>query len=123
MYAVGFDPDGTLSAANAAQFGAGTSAWGGANLLWVITSGNSGPVVIRGRQIDGPNGLRFNGGLDQDYEDWNAAPLLPELRLLWSDQAGSWGSYVRLQAPGCYAMQIDGVSFSEVIVFQAVMDA
>jgi hypothetical protein len=27
--------------------------------------------------------------------------------------------YIRMQAPGCYAMQVDGLSFSYVIVFQA----
>jgi len=36
--------------------------------------------------------------------------------------SGSRGrpSYVRVRAPGCYAAQIDGTSFSRVIVFTAV---
>jgi hypothetical protein len=29
-------------------------------------------------------------------------------------------SYTRLRAPGCYAYQIDGLTFSRVIVFRAV---
>lgn len=84
--------------------------------------GGAGPAVVRGQQIDGSHALRFNGGEDQaNYTgDWAVAPLLPELRQFWADSSGDEGSYVRLQAPGCYAMQVDGLTFSEVIVFQAV---
>jgi hypothetical protein len=38
----------------------------------------------------------------------------------WTGQApGSRGrpSYVRVRAPGCYGVQIDGTSFSTVVVF------
>ncbi len=125
VYALGFGTDSSLPAVDAAHFGTGASKWGGMKVVWVMAPGNNGAVIARGRQIDGSHALRFNGGLDQqNYQgDWTVATLLPELRLVWLDQAGAWDSYVRLQAPGCYAMQVDGLSFSEILVFQAVVGA
>ena len=32
----------------------------------------------------------------------------------------SWVTSTRVREPGCYAYQVDGTSFSEVIVFEAV---
>ena len=32
----------------------------------------------------------------------------------------AWITYTRVQAGGCYAYQVDGTSFSEVVVFRAV---
>ncbi len=126
VYAVGFGSDGTLLVSTASHFGAGTSGWGGRKLLWIIAPGNAGPVIVRGGQLGGAHTLRFNGGIDQqNYTgDWAAAPLLSALRLLpnrYVDPTVLDMDFVRLQASGCYAMQVDGLTFSEVIVFRAVM--
>jgi hypothetical protein len=78
-----------------------------------------GPVLIRGRQLDGAHLLRF--GL--------AFVPSTELRIArWGSSAGApgWGfraSSTRLRAPGCYGYQIDGRTFSRVIVFQAVLES
>jgi hypothetical protein len=32
---------------------------------------------------------------------------------------GVWPSFTRVRKPGCYAYEVDGTSFSEVIVFRA----
>jgi hypothetical protein len=40
----------------------------------------------------------------------------PDLGSPWSN----WSAYLRMQAPGCYAIQLDGTTFSEVIVFRVV---
>jgi hypothetical protein len=45
----------------------------------------------------------------------------PGETVMWSGQAaGSRGrpSYVRVRGPGCYAAQIDGTTFSSVVVFR-----
>lgn len=85
--------------------------------LWIAAPNYSGPVLIRGRQLDGPDEVRF---------EWGADPAA-ELRLP-ADEAGgsvavpgwrSWNGFTRLRAPGCYAVQVDGIDFSVVIVFQA----
>jgi hypothetical protein len=128
QYNVGSPAEGVLRYSTAAAFGAAPSVWGGQSVLWVIRPEALGPVLVRGRQIDGPNELRFNGGIEQQgyVGSWSAAALLPELRLLGSYDAVSWsywGSFMRLSAPGCYAYQVDGLTFSYVFIFQAVPES
>ena len=128
LYNVGSSADGVLRYSTAAVFGAASSTWGGQSVLWAIRPEAFGPVLVRGHQVDGPNALRFNGGVDQQnyVGSWSAAPLLSELRLRGSYDAVSWfywGSFMRLSAPGCYAYQVDGLTFSYVFIFQAVPES
>ena len=90
--------------------GWGYEGWGGAKILWTVPRYN-GPYIVRGRQLDGPNEVRFDQG-----PNWSRK-LHDELRLV--------GSYTRLNpaatylhASGCYAYQVDGRSFSYLIVFE-----
>jgi hypothetical protein len=93
------------------------SRWSGQKMPWMRSPSYRGPVLIRGRQLDGTHRVRF--GL----------ALVPptELRIgSWGTAAGApgWGfraSMTRLRAPGCYGYQIDGRTFSRVIVFEAVL--
>lgn len=93
------------------RVGWGYDGWDGTKLLWTVPR-YRGPYIVRGRQIDGPNELRFDQG-----PQWSRK-LHGELRLV--------GSYPRLnpaatflRAPGCYAFQVDGLGFSYLIVFEA----
>ncbi len=85
--------------------------WGGQKVLWFINPSYRGLVLIRGRQLDGSHEVRFNQ-LDRQL-------------LLDSSFGGTpWfnmPTYTRLQAPGCYAYQVDGIEFSYLIIFQAVV--
>lgn len=91
------------------------SDWSGNKIAWTARKGFRGRVLIRGRQVDGAHELRFGDG------------QLPakEMRLTAAaDDVGEdgWyqhGSTTRVRAPGCYAWQVDGTSFSYVIVFRA----
>ncbi len=87
--------------------------WGGQKIVWFVPSSATGPVLIRGQQLDGSNPVRFNGGIDQE-EGGIIYPLLTALRV---QGGGDWGSYTRLKAPGCYFYQIDGLSFSGYFIF------
>ena len=103
----------------------GSYGWGGMKVLWVIDSAYHGFVLIRGRQIDGRHALGFNGGIDQPGTYTAEPPPIVALRLVApgpgaAGQWANWPSQTRLQAPGCYAYQVDGGSFSAVIVFRAV---
>jgi hypothetical protein len=111
VYPVGFGTDGVYHYA-------GTNAEGGwlnLKVLWIADPSYTGPVLVRGRQVDGPGEVRFESG---------PAPIA-ELRLSQNDgpQIGTmwpnWPTYTRIKGPGCYAYQVDGETFSDVIVFRA----
>ena len=34
-----------------------------------------------------------------------------------------WPGYARLRRPGCYGLQVDGTTFSEVIIFRACLSS
>lgn len=94
--------------------------WGGNKVLWLSEPDYLGPALIRGRQLDGPDEVRFDGGADPPR-----ALLFPEgaTGVTSSGTSEGWRdrpSYVRVRRPGCYAFQIDGHGFSEVVVFEAI---
>ncbi|MGB2954133.1 MAG: hypothetical protein WBB74_12190 [Gaiellaceae bacterium] len=80
--------------------------WGGNKILWMRDLAYFGPILVRGLQVDGPNELRFDDG------------PFPS-RSLRFDFGNNLPSYTRVIAPGCYAYQVDGTSFSYTIVFEA----
>ena len=115
VYAAGFGNDGILNVSIPAPtetpfYG---SEWSGARVLWLVDPAYRGPILIRGGRLDGSGPLRFDTG----------AEPLPELRLdPLSSGSLDWRSretYTRLRAPGCYMYQVDGLSFTETIIFEA----
>lgn len=112
-YPVGLNvADGTLTLAPAENFG--SRDWMGQKVLWFVHPRYRGPVLIRGRQLDGPYRVRFERG--------SVPPL--ELRIAQGANgprgARAAPSYTRLRTAGCYGYQIDGSSFSRIVVFRAV---
>jgi hypothetical protein len=92
----------------------GRGPWGSQKVLWFVIPDYKGPVLIRGRRLSGRQWMRFDRGSLPSAE----IRLAPGETVTWSGQApDSRGrpSYVR--APGCYAAQIDGTTFSNVVVF------
>ncbi len=92
------------------------SAWSGGRVTWTASPGYAGPVLIRGRQLGGGGAVGFGEG-HVPYD---------ELQLLSSGQGSpggrgrAWITLTRVRGPGCYAYQVDGTNFNDVIVFQAV---
>ena len=85
------------------------SRWSGQKVMWALDPAYHGRVLIRGRQLDGRHELRFDDGLVPPREK----------RVVSGGLTVGWASFTRLRAEGCYGYQIDGKSFSRVIVFQA----
>jgi hypothetical protein len=93
------------------------SAWRAGRVEWIAAASYRGPVLIRGRRIDGVGAVGFGEGRVPN----------DELQLLQSGQqvpkppggGRAWMSFTRVRATGCYAYQVDGTSFSRVIVFRA----
>ena len=99
--------------------------WYWNKVVWTRDPQYTGPIVIRGRQLNGPESLRF-----QRMGDGRPAPELAHSSLhfpayttgnrLDTQGSGWWEeimTYVVVRAPGCYGVQIDGVDFSTTIVF------
>jgi hypothetical protein len=105
--------DGRLTATPDVQYG---SPWAGGKVFWYVRPSYRGRALIRGRRLDGPQLLGFNG------RTLPARELRIErgITVSWDGRPpGSRGipSGVRVRAPGCYGVQIDGTTFSRVMVF------
>jgi hypothetical protein len=89
------------------------SQWNGWKHVWVVRSAYQGPVLIRGRQLDGANDVRF--GTEIVPPPQHRLPATPH------QLAGRFRferTFSRVHAPGCYAYQIDGTTFSYLVVFE-----
>ena len=101
------------------------SGWPGMKVIWRLSNQYAGPVLLRGGRIDRPGELRFDHymGAVGENGDWQNGTAHPDLAY---DTSGStpmlttYPSGVRVKAPGCYAVQVDGTSFSNTIVFKVV---
>jgi hypothetical protein len=93
------------------------SAWRGARVSWTAAPSYSGPVLIRGRRLGGVGAVGFGEGhVPYDELQLLAAGMgAPAV----SGGGRAWLSVTRVQSGGCYAYQVDGTSFSTVIVFRA----
>lgn len=93
------------------------SSWEGARVTWTASPSYAGPILIRGAQLDGPHGLGFGEG-HVPYDELQV--LAPGQQAPTPPGGGrAWLSFTRVRGPGCYAYQVDGTSFSSVIVFRA----
>jgi hypothetical protein len=93
------------------------SSWLAGRVTWTAAGGYKGPVLIRGRELGGSGAVGFGEGRTpydelQLLDTGHGAPAA-------SGGGRAWLSYTRVRAPGCYAYQVDGTSFSSVIVFHA----
>jgi hypothetical protein len=91
--------------------------WFGQKVFWYVLPSYRGPALIRGRRLDAAGRMGFNGRSVPDPE----LRIAPNQTVAWSGQPrGSRGvpSGVRVLTPGCYGVQIDGSSFSRVVVFR-----
>jgi len=93
------------------------SQWAIAEATWTVPASYTGPLLIRGAMLGG-GAIGFGTG---------AVPY-DELQLLDGGKGApgvegggrAWITYTRVRSGGCYAYQVDGTGFSEVVVFRAV---
>lgn len=81
--------------------------------LWAVDPEYDGRVLIRGRGISPPQKIGFG------YDHRELREL--EFHAQETDRWRYGPSVTILPGPGCYAFQVDGTNFSEVIVFEAVL--
>jgi hypothetical protein len=92
------------------------SHWLAAHVTWRAALGYHGPILIRGRRLDGGGAVGFGEG----HTPYDELQLMNSGRGEATTSGGgrAWLSLTRVQHPGCYAYQVDGSSFSHVIVFR-----
>jgi hypothetical protein len=83
------------------------SPWKIQKVLWFVHPRYAGPVLVRGRRLDGAGLVRFGRG------------LTPATELRIPAGGREQPSYTRLRSAGCYAYQVDGLTFSRVVIFRA----
>jgi hypothetical protein len=93
------------------------SAWNGGRVTWVADPSYTGPVLIRGGQVGGAGAVGFGEG----HVPVDELQLLTTAASSSGEPSGAreWPSFTRMASAGCYAYQVDGSGFSEVITFQA----
>lgn len=88
--------------------------WSGTKRVWLLDTRYARRALIRGLQLDGLNEVRFVHG----YPGFTAYTILNPLRELRIEGSDA-PSLTRVRAPGCYAYQVDGRTFSYLVVFEA----
>ena len=84
--------------------------------MWAIDPRYVGPILVRGRELDGSDILKFEKG-EPGFSDYTHGHPTPELH-----ESGGYihPSVTRVKSLGCYAYQVDWIGFSYSIVFRAV---
>ncbi|HVG00823.1 MAG TPA: hypothetical protein VND68_13375 [Chloroflexia bacterium] len=84
---------------------------------WLSEPEYPGPTLIRGHQLNGDGVIRF----DYDQGSFSTEMAHGDSNSRGADAGWSgWASAIWLPGAGCYALQIDGLHFTEVIVLKAV---
>ena len=92
---------------------------------WIVHPGYEGEALVRGARI----GVAV---ADQIlFRDWGPALVLhsrdPSRSLEWERRVGAmwgfWPTSMILPGPGCYAIQIDTESKSDIVIFEATVHA
>jgi hypothetical protein len=90
------------------------SGWYEIKTLWFARPSYHGGALIRGRQLNGASPIRFGESPSLTDPYLSAGPTANGDKGFREWPGATW-----IRAPGCYAWQIDGLDFSEVIVFKA----
>ena len=84
---------------------------------WVSKPEYPGPILVRGRQLGGNNVIRFEYAQGPIHDEM----MLDEFNKTPNSSGWNfWPSTIVIPGPGCYGFQIDGLDFTDVIVFNAV---
>ena len=94
--------------------------WYAIETLWFATPGYHGPFVVRARDLTG------KGPIEVQPSGSGQVPGSGPLVVAAGPTANTGDGYrtvpgnTWVQAPGCYGWQVDGRSFSEIIVVDAL---
>src|ERR1700674_2614533 len=91
--------------------------------VWVLEDGALGPVLFRGGRVDGTGSLKFSGS-PADHTDMgvtlsSGGGVSATFYEHVIDPGQEDAFYVYPATTGCYALQVDGAVFEDVIVITA----
>ncbi|MGI8577735.1 MAG: hypothetical protein ACR2KG_07415 [Nocardioidaceae bacterium] len=86
----------------------GPGGWYGQKVLWRVSRSYRGPLLVRGRQLDGAGTMTFDSPGGRAYLKMDTRRGLDYATTTYTGSLG------------CYAWEIDGPHVSQVIVFKAV---
>lgn len=104
-----------ISSTNPRSQGAGTG-WGIAKTLIVMRRTLRQPLLLRGQRVDGPGELGFAGHAGR--RPYAALQFKTGWHTINAGRFRADGFTAWATVPGCYALQIDGRTFSRVVVFR-----
>lgn len=96
-------------------------------VIWVFGKEYGGPLLLRGDRVDGPGRLLFERYLGAAEYPGSGSGTGPHRQLLYvrggldaspPGELESEPDVLYMDGPGCYAVQADGVGFSQVLVFR-----
>jgi hypothetical protein len=92
--------------------------------VWILVDGARGPVLFRGGRVDGTGSLKFSGNPADHSETGVTLSSVGGVSATFYERVIDPGAqdafYVYPATTGCYALQVDGASFEDVIVISAV---
>lgn len=81
--------------------------------LWAVSGDHPGPLLLRGRQLDGPGEILFQKAEND--------PVEPSIELsAGTDDWRYFPSAMFIGQEGCFAIQVDGPEMVQAIVFRAM---
>jgi acetyl esterase/lipase len=83
---------------------------------WISGPEYPGPILVRGRQIDGSGKVLFDYEQRYGQEEMRLGRQQEPL-MVWS----FWPSTIRFPGSGCYGLRIDGSGFTDFIVFKVTI--
>jgi hypothetical protein len=93
------------------------SQWSEAEVTWTAAGSYTGPLLIRGAMLGGgPLGFGTDAVPYDELQLLNAGLRAPRV----AGGGRAWVTDTRIRTGGCYAYQVDGTGFSEVVVFRAI---
>jgi hypothetical protein len=108
---VGVGTDAVVS--TAAQGGTWTE-----NVTWISAPSYTGPALVRGRRLDGSGVIDFGTGVVAS-DNQLSLPTNEAMPASGAPGWRQWRSVVAVHGPGCYGFQVDGVTFSTLVLFEA----
>lgn len=90
--------------------------WLGLKTIWFSLPTYQGPFLVRAQRLDAPGPIGLNDGPATKTLLVPAAPTAGDAPGYREQPAPIW-----VMTPGCYGLQIDGLTFSDIIVVQAVL--